>query len=310
MHSYARLSIFGIIAIVLLRVGVGWHFYMEGATKVRGGDFKSEGFLKGAEGPLADQFHDLVWDYNGTIRLDREGLKKRFSDAAAQAKQHFKVTEKDGKRIDQVRQSFLEKIDEAFAEGYDDIEKYWINARRLEARDDDKVWHQVASLNGQLRKVEKDSRAAVEDTLKTVDGLWDQYERRLNGAVPPENYKAAGSFHFKRPGEGVVSTRVVDKIIPIFDMAVGILLMIGLLTPLASGLGALFLLSVVLSQMPGYPGTQPTYFQAVECLALLTLMATDAGRYAGLDFIPWAWWHRNPRPVEVAVRPAVKPATV
>lgn len=309
MHSYARLSLFGIIAIVLLRVGVGWHFYMEGATKVRGGDFQSEGFLKGAEGPLADQFHALVWDYNGNVRLDREGLKKRFSDAAAQAKEHFKLTDAEGKKIDSVRQSFLEKIDETFAEGYDDIEKYRINSERLAAREDDKVWRQVASLHGQMRKIEKDSRTAVEDTLKTVDALWDQYERRLNGAVPAKSYQAAGSFHFVRPGEGLVSTRMVDKIIPIFDMAVGILLMIGLLTPLAAGLGALFLLSVVLSQMPGYPGTAPTYFQAVECLALLTLMATDAGRYAGLDFIPWAWWHRKPRTVALAVRPTTKPVT-
>ena len=304
MHSYARLSFFGIVAIVLLRVGVGWHFYMEGTTKVRSGDFQSEGFLKGAEGPFADQFHALVWDYNGTVRLDRDGLKKRFSDAAAQAKTHFKATEQQGKNIDRIRQTFLEKIDETFAEGNDDIEKYWINAKRLAARDDDEVWHEVASLQGQMRKVEKDSRAAVADTLNAVDGLWAQYEGRLNGAVTRDQHIAAGSFRFERPGEGMLSTRLVDKIIPIFDMVVGILLMIGLLTPLASGLGALFLLSVVVTQMPGYPGTAPTYFQAVECLALLTLMATDAGRYAGLDFIPWAWWHRRPRRVALAVKPA------
>jgi uncharacterized membrane protein YphA (DoxX/SURF4 family) len=77
-------------------------------------------------------------------------------------------------------------------------------------------------------------------------------------------------------------------------MVVGILLMIGLLTPLAAGLAAAFLVSVVFTQMPGYPGTAPTYYQAIECLALITLMTTDAGRYAGLDFIPWAWWQRKP----------------
>lgn len=304
MHSYARLSLFGIVAIVLLRVGVGWHFYMEGASKIRSGDFHSEGFLKGAEGPLADQFHELVWDYNGNVRLDRDGLKKRFTEGAAQAKEHFKLTDAHAKRVDQLRQAFHEKIDETFAEGYDDIEKYWINVKRLEAIEDDKEWRQVASLNNQMRKVEKDSRAAVDDTLKTIDGLWQQYELRLNSVAPYEQFAAAGPFRFERPGEGVVSTHVVDQIIPVFDMVVGILLMIGLLTPLAAGLGALFLLSVVLSQMPGYPETQPTYFQAVECLALLTLMATDAGRYAGLDFIPWAWWHRKPRRVVLPVKPA------
>ena len=72
---------------------------------------------------------------------------------------------------------------------------------------------------------------------------------------------------------------------------------------------SVFLISVVLTQMPGYPGTAPTYFQAVECLALLTLMATDAGRYAGLDFIPWAWWHRRPRRVALAGQTGGRPKT-
>lgn len=313
MRSYARLSVFGMLAIVLLRVGVGWHFYMEGASKVRKGDFHSEGFLTGAEGPLAGEFHNMIWDYDGHVRLNREGLKKLFSQAAEDAKQHFQLTDAQSKPVDKLRNSFLEKIDETFAEGYDDVEKYWINVKRLDDRAHDEVWHEVASLNGQMRKVEKDSRAAVADTLKTVDALWDQYELRLNGMANREQFAAAGYFHFDRPGEGVVTTRLVDRIIPIFDMAVGILLMIGLLTPLAAGAGALFLLSVVLSQTPGYPGTQPTYFQAVEALALLTLMATDAGRYAGLDFIPWAWWHRakpsRGKPVAVVVPTTTAPVT-
>jgi uncharacterized membrane protein YphA (DoxX/SURF4 family) len=285
---------------------------MEGTSKVRSGNFNSEGFLTGAEGPLADRFHALVWDYNGNLRLDQDGLKKTFSQAADQAKEHFQLTDEQSKSVAAVRVTFLKKIDETFAEGYDDVEKYWINVKRLNARHDQPVWNEVASLNGQMRKVEKDSRAAVADTLSTIDSLWNQYERRLNEVATPTQIAAAGPFHFARPGEGALNTRLVDKIIPIFDMVVGILLMLGLLTPLAAGAGALFLLSVVLSQMPGYPGTQPTYFQAVECLALLTLMATDAGRYAGLDFIPWAWWHRakvRKKPVAVVVPTTTKPVT-
>jgi uncharacterized membrane protein YphA (DoxX/SURF4 family) len=76
-------------------------------------------------------------------------------------------------------------------------------------------------------------------------------------------------------------------------MVVGILLIVGLLTPLAAWAAALFLVSVILTQMPGYPGSAPTYYQAVECLALVVLATTDAGRYAGLDFLPWAWWQKK-----------------
>jgi len=69
--------------------------------------------------------------------------------------------------------------------------------------------------------------------------------------------------------------------------------MVGLLTPLAGWAAALFLLGVVLSQMPGYPGTTPTYFQAIEALACVVVATTDSGRYAGLDFIPWSIWNRG-----------------
>ena len=239
MHSYARLSFFGMVAIVLLRVGVGWHFYMEGATKVRSGDFHSEGFLKGAEGPLASQFHGLIWDYNGTVRLDRDGLKKRFNDAAAQAKEHFKAngpTDQAARQAPQIASS--EKIDETFAEGYDDIEKYWINAQATGRRSTmTRSGMQVASLNGQMRKVRKGlarSRRRHSQVPSTASGT--QYERTpQRRELTREQFKAPpDSFRFRRPGEGMLSTRLVDQIIPIFDMVVGMLLMIGLLTPLAS----------------------------------------------------------------------------
>ncbi len=293
MHSYARLSYLGILAIVLLRFGIGYHFYMEGASKVRDGNFKSEGFLKGAEGPLAGEFHNMVWDYDGKIRLDQKGLKERFKDAADQAKEHFKLTDEQTKPLNKLRDTFLDKIDETFDDGAEDISKYFVYLKKIEAAEQNPIYNEVRSLAAQTRKVSKESRATVEDTLAAVDVIWDQYEKRLNRLPSSDQYKAAGYFYFSRPGEGVMTTSVVDKIIPIFDMCVGILLMIGLLTPLVSFVAALFLLSVVLSQMPGYPGTAPTYFQSVEALGLLVLMATDAGRYMGLDFIPWAWWNRK-----------------
>lgn len=302
MHSYARLSYFGIIAIVLLRFGIGYHFYMEGASKVRDGNFKSEGFLKGAEGPLAGQFHNLIWDYDGKIRLDQKGLKERFKNAATGAKEHFKLTDAQTKPLNKLRDDYLEKIDDAFADGGDDINKYFVYLKKLEEADKNAVYNEVSSLAAQKRKVAKESHASVEDTLATINTIWSQYERRLNGFASKEQFAAAGVYHFDRPGEGPLSTSMVDKIIPIFDLSVGILLMIGLLTPLVSLLASLFLLSVVLTQFPGYPGTTPTYYQAIEALGLLVLMATDAGRYMGLDFIPWAWWHR--KPAKVAINPA------
>ena len=76
-------------------------------------------------------------------------------------------------------------------------------------------------------------------------------------------------------------------------MSVGILLMLGLLTPLAGLAAGIFLASVVLTQFPGSHGSVPTYYQAIEMLGCFFLAFSDAGRYAGLDFLPWSFWNRN-----------------
>lgn len=301
MFAYTRMSAIGIIAIVLLRVGIGWHFYMEGVSKVQKRDFNAEGFLNAAEGPLADRFHDLIWDYDGYVRLDRPKLKKLFDDAAEGAKKHFGLTEQQVAGLNKVRDNFQDKLDEAFSDtNKEDVDKYWINVKRVKEKEQQPIFQEVSSLNGQVRKIEKESRAAVLDTMKTVDAIWSQYERRLNGVANQKQFAAVGPYRFRKPGSSWMDTDLVNQVIPIFDMAIGILLMIGLLTPLAATLAGLFLLSVVLSQMPGYPGTAPTYFQAVECLALFALAGLDAGRFAGLDFIPWAFWRNRRAKAELA----------
>lgn len=299
MQNFARVGIFGILALVALRVGIGWHFYMEGATKVRSNNFSSEGFLVGAKGPLAPKFQELIWDHDGSLRLDQGKMNGLLNRAAERATAHFRLTDDQKKEITKLNQSFfglnkkqewIGKLNDVYAENEEDIYKYWESKDRIAKMEETPLWDGVESLRGQKESIENDRISGVRGALADIDAIWDQFEAGLN-AIPTETQMTqSGKFTIERPGQGPLSTNTVDKIIPIFDMAVGILLMIGLLTPLAAWAAALFLISVVLSQMPGYPGTQPTYFQAVECLALIVLATTDAGRYAGLDFIPWSYW--------------------
>lgn len=293
MQNYARISTFGILALVLLRVTIGWHFYMEGVDKVKGNDFSSAGFLTASKGPLADKFQGLIWDYDGRLRLNEKEVESLFKSAAEQTVSHFALTDEQRKNLDRVRNQYIGKLRDVYDEGDEDIYKYWESVDRVEKMGESDMWTGVASLRGQKEKIEADRMTAVRPTLASIDAIWSQFEGRLNSVATPEQRQSAGYFYFNRPGETVMSTRVVDQIIPIFDMSVGILLMIGLLTPLASWAAALFLLGVILSQMPGYPDTQPTYYQAIEAVALVGLACTDAGRYAGLDFLPWAWWQKR-----------------
>ena len=48
------------IAITVLRVLVGWHFFYEGLTKLSAPSWSAAGFLKQAKGPLAGSFHAMA----------------------------------------------------------------------------------------------------------------------------------------------------------------------------------------------------------------------------------------------------------
>jgi len=265
---------------------------MEGATKVRGNDFSSVGFLNAAKGPLADQFQSLIWDHDGKIRLDQKRVLEIFKAGADDASKHYGFTAEQTKELARVSKQFTDKLnDEVYKPASDDIIKFTKGQERIAKMDSSKLYS-LESMQGQKDKIKTELAIGVKPTLTKVEEIWNQYENRLNAIANSTQRKAVGSYRLVKPGQGPLSTEAVDKIIPIFDMVVGILLIIGLLTSVASVLAALFLLSVVLTQMPGYPGAAPTYFQAVEAIALLVLAATDAGRYAGLDFIPWAWWNR------------------
>ena len=159
----------------------------------------------------------------------------------------------------------------------------------------------VESLRKQRDEVETKWRGLVKPVLGDIDKIGKSLELNAVRLATAEQLNAAGEVAFIAPGAGPVSVSFVDSFIPIFDMSVGILLIIGLLTPLAGVAAGLFLASVVLTQFPGYPGTLPTYYQAIEMVACFTLAFTDSGRFAGLDFIPWSFWNRGANNASVQV---------
>ena len=57
------------VALIALRLMIGFHFYREGTTKLVDGDFTAEYFLSGARGPLAPLFHQMLDDADGSKRL-------------------------------------------------------------------------------------------------------------------------------------------------------------------------------------------------------------------------------------------------
>lgn len=54
---------------MLLRLSVGYHFFCEGTSKLRDGNFTAEYFLRAARGPFAPWFHGILEDETGQQRL-------------------------------------------------------------------------------------------------------------------------------------------------------------------------------------------------------------------------------------------------
>jgi uncharacterized membrane protein YphA (DoxX/SURF4 family) len=85
-----------------------------------------------------------------------------------------------------------------------------------------------------------------------------------------------------------------NKAVTILTMAVGVCLLLGFFTRLASLAGAAFLLAIMATQPPWAPDAVTTffYYQCVELVSLLVLAAVGAGRWLGLDSFSYALWHR------------------
>lgn len=169
----------------------------------------------------------------------------------------------------------------------------------------------VDSLRYQVDTITSDRKKKLSGWYASIGNIWDAYEGQINALATKDQIKAAGSAapvvaarQFDQPYSAL---KLTNLIIPWFDTIIGVLLILGLFTRIASGAAALFLVSVILTQPPWIPGTAPTYFYAIELAALLVLFATCAGRIGGLDFFLAAASTKSsetPHDVPDAVRPA------
>ena len=312
LFKKAKLTLPAILFLVLLRLAIGWHFYQEGTAKVND-KFSSTPFLAAAKGPFASHFHSMIPDHDGMIRIDAKKMADACKAFGEKIKTEFGLNEDQSKEVDAILTEYNAKRKETYDQWKSQIEEYKNGFERLANLQNDPSRSGVESLRRQLDDIEGKWRALGKPILAEIDSTMPEMVQRLNAIATddqanpkPEKPPAKDAngnpirkqVDFKFDGQGPISVELVDKIIPYFDMSVGILLILGLLTPIASLAAGLFLASVVVSQFPGFPGTSPTYYQAIEMLGCFVLAFADAGRYAGLDFIPWSFWNRKTKVTE------------
>ncbi len=273
---------------------IGLHFFSEGTAKL-GGDFSSTGFLSNAKGPLAPSFQGMVWDREGRDRLgmghNKQGDLVIQGEPTRRAWRNFRTSVADYYGFDKEQQKASEKILASYLGQYDwyvktnrdDILKYFKQLERREGQRQEAVYADVASLREQGEKLEGELRRDRAGLLSGIDKMWEGLEQDMNGLATADQ---AGNSHvgLKKPGRRILDSITVDRIIPYFDLVVGLCLFLGLMMRWASALAGLFLLSVIASQWPGAVGAAPVFYQVIELAGLVVLGTVSAGNYAGLDF--------------------------
>ncbi len=281
--SIFQLGSAAVLAIVLLRFMIGFHFYQEGVSKLRGKDYSSAAMLASSKGPLAATFQAFIWDADGRARLDEEASKVQMDEFHDRVVGVFGFDDEQQKQAERALTIRRRQLDAFFEDNRQEIAEYFKNLQRVESYQQNKNRTDVPSLAGQIDEIRSDLAAQRGPWLADIDRIWNGLRWDLDQIAKQANPMAEVGLEL--PGRRPLDSVTIDSALPYFLSIVGVCLILGLLTRLASLAGAVFLGSVIAMQFPGTPGAAPTYYQAVELLAMLVLAATAAGRYFGLDFI-------------------------
>lgn len=274
--------------LVLLRLTIGWHFYSEGVDKRDAGNWSAAPFFANARGPMAGQFREMVWDYDGAYRLNEYANMVVFATFRDQAAQHFGFDEEQARRSQLAYAAAVDQYKWVIDENAAELEEYELGRERMKLLDTDKqeraIRDGVSSLGGQRETIRKEWIGKAKPALKQIDTVWDNYEAAQNALATPEQLEANGPLRLVKPRTNRMDTSVIDGLVPYFDIAVGLCLLLGFFTPVAALAAAGFLGSVFLSQYPPVTGPGSSNYQLIECMACLVLAGTGAGRFAGLDY--------------------------
>ncbi len=368
-----------LVALVALRLVIGFHFFAEGATKLKSGNFTAEPFLRAATGPFQSYFHGLLDDPwgarrlgvtvtaqngNAHVEIDPSLTLALWDDFVDQAEQYYHFGDRDwaggqaqtigqtqtvaldpkvgrtptasnpeGHSVAKVSNNLGSRVDRAdsretlenvvrdqpqrakeiyeshkqdylswLAANRTEIIEFFGTAQRTEGfKRDGEHWRETAlevdSLRSQRDAILTARNQKARGWKAEIDALWDSFESQING-LAVDKQTALKPLKVHRPFQQEQSRlQWVNRIVPWFDLTVGICLVIGLFTRSAALLGAGFLASVILSQPPWVPGAASTQYQIVELAAMLLLAVSVAGQIAGLDFF-WSSRARDRRVLE------------
>jgi len=317
-----KTSIWLIVAVVALRLAVGWHFYKEGVKKFQDPNFTSAGFLRPAKGPFAVYFMGMIPDPYGEKRLDEKRTVKEWENyrddvirragledlvheietdrakrrAKAEAEEARKQGEKPKKTAEEIEKIVVTKADVArdiaaeyirryrllLSENEEDIEQYLIGLHAWFKYKDDDSTSDLSYRRDWSAGKSLELRAKAGPWLGQIEDIREEYERKMAQLATGEEVPPRGAY----PAPDPTAMPLIDNMVKWTVTLVGVGMLLGLFTRLWCVVGAGFLLSVIASQWPWAAGADTTYlyYQIVEIMAFGVLFVVDAGRHAGLDY--------------------------
>jgi uncharacterized membrane protein YphA (DoxX/SURF4 family) len=274
-----------VVAIVALRLGVGLHFFWQGTDKLVDPKPFSAGFLGNAKGPLAPLYRRMVWDADGRYRLDPASMTQTYEQFGHQIANHYGFDEGQRSAANKIVDNHIGQYKSFRGSRGEEIEEYYNQLERRDENTKNPSRAALASMRAHDARIETERNKLRGEVLPEIDRISKDLEENLNDLATEEQWKRHGRLAIGKPGRRMLDSETIDKVIPYFDLAVGLCLILGLFTRPAAIAGGLFLLSVCLSQWPGAVGAVSIEYQAIEMLSLFALAAIGAGQFAGFDFV-------------------------
>jgi uncharacterized membrane protein YphA (DoxX/SURF4 family) len=222
------------------------------------------------------------------VRNDWQAALKRFSDIKSLSDEARNQGEAVFDRYELYLADFL-------AEEALDMEVYQHDLWRWEQARQDPAHDEVPFAVARVAELKATADRAPGKWVAQMKAMNEEFAEELRAIVGREDGTLAGKVDQAVTDPGETRLQRNNVIVTCVVIGVGVCLLVGLLTRVAAVGGALFLLSVMLSQPPWVAGanTMFFYYQLVEFAALLVLAAVGAGRWAGLDFIIQGLWARR-----------------
>jgi uncharacterized membrane protein YphA (DoxX/SURF4 family) len=276
------LGVAAMVVLALLRLALGWHFFMEGAKKFHDPDFTSANLFSTAKGPFKGLYDAQIADPYGEDRLRSDAeegysMAQQWHEDRYAAYAHYGFSEEQQELGDAKYDQANDKLQVFLLENKEDIEEYFRELERLHEAKQSPSAHDLPFEMQRLEDKEKELKKKMLGWSNQIKAMGRVLQDDLYG-IADGDQQARGKYLFRNP-----APMLIDRIVPWVLVIAGMLLLLGFLTPVGSALGCVFLLGVMGTQPPWVPGTDPIYNQVVEFLALLTVAVTGAGRFGGLD---------------------------